>query len=383
MSKKNPDSGPESGQGRAAMQSPPYVVNDLLPDIILKNEQGSFVRISFEMTGRKLLLLLCPDPALPACRSLLEAFAARADQLETLAHTYVITNCEPEENRTFLEQANLPFLLLSDSQRQVAQGLAIDHNLKPATADGDGAFTVVVADENRRVTLIERNLVEPEAAVRMLEFLQRASSPIPKSLGHFAPVLYVPQVLEPDFCRELIEAFEAGDPMEGHTYSHDGQAGRHVVDPDYKIRRDFYVTDRSLLDRLRLRMLRRVIPEIAKALTRQVTGIEEFKVVCYEGARGGHFSAHRDNNSKHHAHRRFAMTLNLNTGFEGGALRFPEYGPDLYSPDAGDAVIFSCSLLHEAMPVTSGQRFVLLSFLFDEESRQFNDRFRRQAPPGA
>jgi predicted 2-oxoglutarate/Fe(II)-dependent dioxygenase YbiX len=75
------------------------------------------------------------------------------------------------------------------------------------------------------------------------------------------------------------------------------------------------------------------------------------------------------------------MTLNLNAGeYEGGALRFPEYGPDLYSPATGDAVIFSCTLLHEAMPVTRGRRFVLLSFLFDEESRRQNDRFRR---PGA
>ncbi len=36
------------------------------------------------------------------------------------------------------------------------------------------------------------------------------------------------------------------------------------------------------------------------------------------------------------------MTLNLNTEeYEGGELRFPEFGPNLYRPGTGDAVIFS------------------------------------------
>ena len=58
------------------------------------------------------------------------------------------------------------------------------------------------------------------------------------------------------------------------------------------------------------------------------------------------------------------MTLNLNGDqYEGGELTFPEYGPDLYKPGDGGAVIFSCSLLHEALPVTEGTRYALLTFL--------------------
>jgi predicted 2-oxoglutarate/Fe(II)-dependent dioxygenase YbiX len=44
---------------------------------------------------------------------------------------------------------------------------------------------------------------------------------------------------------------------------------------------------------------------------------------------------------------------------------FPEYGDYRYKPPAGAAVVFACSLLHEALPVTRGQRFALLSFLLD------------------
>ena len=63
------------------------------------------------------------------------------------------------------------------------------------------------------------------------------------------------------------------------------------------------------------------------------------------------------------AYRRFAMSLNLNSEeFSGGELRFPEYGPQRYKPDTGAAIVFSCSILHEALEVTEGKRFVLLAF---------------------
>jgi peroxiredoxin/predicted 2-oxoglutarate/Fe(II)-dependent dioxygenase YbiX len=369
---------PESAARQRAAGMPPYDVGDLLPDIILPKEDGRFVRVSYEMSGGKLLLLFCPDPRLAACRAVLQQFAGRSETLESLAHVFVLTASEPESNREFLGEVPLPFLVLSDLKREVAAALGIDHNLAAAQGDGHGAFSLVLADENRRVMRIDRGLSGPDVAACLLDRLRRLPEPPPRRLGRFAPVLYLPQVLEPTLCRELIAAYEAGDPEVGRAYLHDSRDGNYVVDPSFKVRRDLYVTDRAMLERLRLRLLRRVVPEIKKALTREVTGIEEFKVVCYDAAEGGHFSAHRDNFSKHYAHRRFAMTLNLNAGeYEGGELRFPEYGPDLYSPATGDAVVFSCSLLHEARPVTSGRRFVLLSFMFDEESRALNDRFRR------
>jgi hypothetical protein len=59
-------------------------------------------------------------------------------------------------------------------------------------------------------------------------------------------------------------------------------------------------------------------------------------------------------------------------------LRFREYGPVLYDAPVGGAVVFSCSLLHEAIPVTSGRRFMFLPFLYDEAAKligQGNLRF--------
>lgn len=48
------------------------------------------------------------------------------------------------------------------------------------------------------------------------------------------------------------------------------------------------------------------------------------------------------------------------------ALRFPEFGRQLYRPAAGDGLVFSCALLHEVVPVTRGRRFGVFTFMHDE-----------------
>jgi predicted 2-oxoglutarate/Fe(II)-dependent dioxygenase YbiX len=45
----------------------------------------------------------------------------------------------------------------------------------------------------------------------------------------------------------------------------------------------------------------------------------------------------------------------------------------LFRPRTGEAVLFSCSLQHQALPVTKGRRFALLSFFYDEPARQVRE----------
>lgn len=195
-----------------------------------------------------------------------------------------------------------------------------------------------------------------------------------------APVLLVPELLERDFCERLIEVWRTqGNVETGVEHSRAGQREDTLM-PGAKRRRDHIVTDAELLRTLTAQVSRRLMPELHKAFSFRATRFEGFKIACYDAAMGGFFRAHRDNLSPATAHRRFALTLNLNAGYEGGHLRFPEYGPHLYRPDAGGAIVFSGALLHEALAVTRGQRFVLLSFLFREEDVHTS---RRPAHAGA
>jgi predicted 2-oxoglutarate/Fe(II)-dependent dioxygenase YbiX len=138
------------------------------------------------------------------------------------------------------------------------------------------------------------------------------------------------------------------------------------------------IADSGLLQQINAHIWRRVRPEVEKAFQFRITHFERYLVACYDGQSQGFFKAHRDNTNVGMVHRRFAMTLNLNEGYGGGYLRFPEYGTDLYRSEPGGAVLFSCSLLHEVTPVTHGTRFALLSFFYGEREAQFRAQTLQQ-----
>ncbi len=186
-----------------------------------------------------------------------------------------------------------------------------------------------------------------------------------------APVLLLPRVFEPAFCGRLIELYEAaGGEESGFMRQLDGQT---VVafDREFKRRRDWLIEDERICAEARARISSRLVPEVHKAFQFQATRIERYVVACYDAAEAGQFRAHRDNTTPGTAHRRFAVTINLNTDeYDGGELWFPEFGPRAYRPATGGAVVFSCSLLHEARPVTRGKRYAFLPFLYDEAAAE-------------
>ena len=181
-----------------------------------------------------------------------------------------------------------------------------------------------------------------------------------------APVLYLPNVFEPEFCRELIALHKASGGQEtGFMREVDGKTVI-INDKSHKIRRDHVVEDDKTVGGTQLRVRRRIVPEIQRAFNFEVTRMERYLIGCYTSEDGGHFQPHRDNTTKGTAHRRFAVTINLNDDFDGGRLCFPEYGPRSFKPPVGGAVVFSCSLMHMVTPVTRGERYAFLPFLYDE-----------------
>lgn len=189
----------------------------------------------------------------------------------------------------------------------------------------------------------------------------------------WAPVLIVPDVFEPGMCAALIRLYEE-DGGEASGFMRE-VAGKTVlqVDPAHKQRRDAEIEDEALRRQLAARLKRRLAPAVERAFQFRPTRIERYIVACYESG-AGYFRPHRDNTTRGTAHRKFAVTINLNAGdYEGGDLRFPEYGRRTYRAPTGGAVVFSCSLLHEATPVTRGKRYAFLPFLYDEEGAKLRE----------
>lgn len=188
-----------------------------------------------------------------------------------------------------------------------------------------------------------------------------------------APVLIVPRVFDPDLCKRLIAVYDAnGGAQSGVMRDVDGRTVG-VLD-DFKRRRDVPIETPELRHEILGRLQRCLLPEIAKVYQFQVTRLERYMVACYDAADGGYFRPHRDNETLGTAHRKFACSINLNAeAFEGGDLRFPEFGPRTYHPPTGGAVIFACGLQHEARPVTRGRRYAFLPFFYDEPGQALRE----------
>jgi predicted 2-oxoglutarate/Fe(II)-dependent dioxygenase YbiX len=182
----------------------------------------------------------------------------------------------------------------------------------------------------------------------------------------------LPDIFEPQLCSALISSFEAnGGEASGFMREVGGKTVK-LHDPAHKQRRDFHIENPGIRDGLAQRVRRRLLPPVKRAFQFEATRMERYLIACYE-AGAGHFRAHRDNTTRGTAHRRFAVTINLNSDYEGGDLRFPEFGRRTYRAPVGGAIVFSCSLLHEATPVTRGRRYAFLPFLYDEEGARLRE----------
>lgn len=186
------------------------------------------------------------------------------------------------------------------------------------------------------------------------------------SMRDAAPVLQIPGVFEPELCAEVIshlnDACGGGEPS--RVLALESGIQTLYLDPNVKQRREGLPQDPELVARMHERLMRRALPEIARVFNFQVMRRDALKLLAYpEGA--GYFRAHRDNATPDVAHRRFALSINLNYGeYTGGEFRYPEFAPNRYSPQTGTALVFSCSLLHEVLPVEHGTRYAMTTFLY-------------------
>jgi predicted 2-oxoglutarate/Fe(II)-dependent dioxygenase YbiX len=215
------------------------------------------------------------------------------------------------------------------------------------------------ADTNLR--LCDRHrlpLLQPPATPARDHAPKPVTSPV-------APVLMIPDVFEPELCATLIHHLETDCGGGGASCVLVLEGGSQVLqlDPAIKQRRESLPRDPVLEERMHERLVRRALPEIARVFQFSVTRRDPFKLLAYpEDA--GYFRPHRDNETRDVAHRRFALSINLNHGdYAGGEFRYPEFGPHRYSPRTGTALVFSCSLLHEVLPVERGTRYAMTTFL--------------------
>ena len=338
---------------------PPLSPGDIAPDCALKALGGEVVDLRGDaVAGHPLVLVFCPRFSAEVVAAL-DGFRAARDALAAADARLFALTLEPA--KIAVEQA-LPFPVLLDRTGEIFRAF---------NAGSREAPTTIVLRPNHHVAAIfkEAPAAQPDEALAAVKRLAAARQTV--LMAPHPPVLLVPDVLSRSDCERLIGVYRT----RGNVFV-EPKHGDDNMSTDYKMRIpeygrgdriDHWLVEQDTINFIDTRLRGRLFPDIQRAFQYQITRRERMRIGCYEGMRGGEQHGHRDNSEAFVAYRRFAVSINLNTEeFEGGELRFPEFGDQRYRPETGAAIVFSCSLLHEAMHVTAGTRYVLLAFLFGD-----------------
>jgi peroxiredoxin len=337
----------------------PLAAGDIAPDCALKSLGGDVVDLRGDaVAGPAMAIVFCPKFTAPVAAAV-DGFRARLDRFAAADARLFAVTLEPAKSA--MEQA-LPFPVMLDRAGDVFRAFNANNRDQPTT---------IVLRPNHHVLAVLKETPEAQAeqALAMVERLAAERRPV--LMAPHPPVLVVPDVLSRTDCERLINVYKT----RGNVFV-EARHGDDNIATDYKTRIpeygrgdriDHWLVETDMINLVESRLRGRLFPEIHRAFQYQVTRRERLRIGCYEGMRGGELHGHRDNSEAFVAYRRFAMSINLNTeAFEGGELRFPEFGDQRYRPETGAAIVFSSSLLHEAMHVTAGTRYVVLAFLFGE-----------------
>lgn len=342
-------------------------------------------RYAFDSVGgRYIVLCFFASAAAPHSKAALEAVNNHPDIFnDAFACFFGVSNDPTDEKENRLKERIPGYRYFWDFDGTVAKA----YGAIPVEADKGAKVPVdakwVILDPTLRVMNVIRFEKNQAEIAKVIAYLN--SLPPPQRFTGFdiqAPILILPNVFEPEFCQQLISLYEKHGGEDSGFMREIGGKTTLVHDHHHKRRKDHVIEDDAVIKETQNRIIRRIVPEIAKVHQFHVTRMERYIVCCYAAEDAAHFNSHRDNTTSGTAHRRFAVSINLNEDFDGGEVSFPEYGPRSFKPPAGGAVVFSCSLLHRVSEVTRGRRYAFLPFLYDDAAARIREANNKQLAEG-
>lgn len=346
-------------------------VGDYAPlfDLLDQDERRIFLS---DKAGKPTLLFFYANDKIMECQNVAFGFRDFFPFFNELdVQIFGISKNIPQERKTFAQEHHIPFPLLSDSDKQVRLQYGVSFT---KWEDDKTHFLTeriaILLDRNLRVVKIYALSIDLEPQFKDIQtdiqLLLREEKP--RYVMPHAPVLLISQVFDENFCQHLIKTW--------HTQGHE-DASLTVREGNFyhtvRRRQDHIVQPGELYDQLDQMMRHRVFPEIKKSFNFNCTQKEAYIIACYDALTGGYYRPHRDKKTTiKTAHRVWGISINLNATdtYQGGCLRFPEYGPLLYKLPIGTSVIYSAALMREVTDVLSGQRFALLSYFYDDAENQ-------------
>lgn len=148
----------------------------------------------------------------------------------------------------------------------------------------------------------------------------------------------------------------------------DGKVGTNV-NKEKKRRKDcfFYRDECAYLDTI---FFTKASPLIIEEFDVSICFRERWKIGHYSGEDKGFYIPHTDiqgeGDTMHYRKISLVAALSNPEDYEGGELHFPELKKS-FRLKKGSAIFFRSGILHGVTPVTKGDRYVLISFTFDQD----------------
>ena len=358
-------------------------IGEPIPEFTATLSDGRSVH-SDQLAGRFTTLCFFGSGAIPAMADMVRNIIALQDVFDGLDQIFIGISIDPDDNSQH-DDIGKP----SPGVRWLwdfAQDLSKLFGAVAAENQGEDEVSfqplTILIDPNLRVVAVHRiddPAEHPQILGGFLDALPTMGPPRPAAPQ--PPVLMVPMAFEPEFCRQLVAHAENGEWHQSGFFEEKEGKTALSFDTRRKLRSDFLLQQKELQEAAHARIARRVAPEIFKAFHFRVTRLERSVIARYQ--QGEYFRIHRDNNTQGTAHRAFAITIPLNAGmFEGGQIRFPEFGPQTYSAPTGCALVHSCGLLHEVQQVRAGVRYAFIPIVYGAEGAQVRGKNQALLAPG-
>ncbi len=142
------------------------------PDFTLQDKDGNQVSLS-QFLGRKVILYFYPRDNTPGCTVQACSFRDAYDVLKGKAVVIGVSKDSVDSHQKFAQKYQLPFLLLSDPQRQAieAYGVWQEKKLYGKTSMGVARTTFLI-DENGVVEKVFQKVKPAENAREILDYLE-------------------------------------------------------------------------------------------------------------------------------------------------------------------------------------------------------------------
>jgi hypothetical protein len=185
---------------------------------------------------------------------------------------------------------------------------------------------------------------------RLIRYRREARDVVSVSLFH------------PRSCRTIIEAVRKHEGWASAKVSRRGDDGelRSVVDPSHRTASVLYAQHLGTVGLKFDEKMNAVLKPLVNHLWgRSLTDDEGTQLVHY--ASGGHYIVHSDIGQRTR-NRHFSVVCYLNDDFTGGGTRFPALDY-CATPQSGKAILFPSGYLHGGEPVTSGEKYIIVSWI--------------------